>query len=190
MEIYLVRHTEVKVPKTVCYGQSVIELRESFSIEKDKVMAKLQLAKPVFAFTSTQPRVLKLAQHFDPEVILEERLRELNFGDWEMKNWEDIPETELKLWQEHFVRIAPPNGETYSQLSERVLAFWNEKIYQPFSNQPVKIVIFSHIGVMRALVCHLLGMPLENAFRLNFDYGSVTKFTQHKKNFVLNYSNK
>ena len=33
MEIYLIRHTTPKIDKGVCYGQSDIELADSFSME-------------------------------------------------------------------------------------------------------------------------------------------------------------
>ena len=42
-----------------------------------------------------------------------DRLMEMNFGDWEMKNWNDIPPEQLNPWMEDFVNIRASNGESF-----------------------------------------------------------------------------
>ena len=41
MDVYLVRHTSVDVPRGVCYGQSDVLLKETFPQEGEGVKAKL-----------------------------------------------------------------------------------------------------------------------------------------------------
>ena len=42
MNIYLIRHTSVDVPKGLCYGQSDVPLRPTFEIEAAVTKAKIE----------------------------------------------------------------------------------------------------------------------------------------------------
>ncbi|HNN82431.1 MAG TPA: histidine phosphatase family protein, partial [Leptospiraceae bacterium] len=35
--------------------------------------------------------------------------------------------------------------------------------------------LVTHGGVIRAILAHTLGLPLENSFRLKIEYGSISK---------------
>ena len=90
-----------------------------------------------------------------------------------------------------FVNIPTPNGENFQAVFNRVEAFWNEQIgplTQPHLGQPVFIV--SHGGVIRALLCLFLGLPLQNAYRINLDYGAVTKLTLTGSSHTIQYINR
>ena len=95
MNITLIRHTEVSIEKGICYGQSDIELANSF--EKEKIVIQNKLKPDVFDITYSSPlkRCKKLAKALfaDKEIVYDNRLMELNFGDWEGKHWDDISKT-------------------------------------------------------------------------------------------------
>ena len=42
------------------------------------------------------------------------------------------------------------------------------------------MLIVGHAGVSRAILCHLLGIPLANLFRLGQDYGSLSIIDNEK----------
>jgi alpha-ribazole phosphatase len=96
MDVYLVRHTTPDVDSGVCYGQADVGLADSFESEWLILRSKLaHLATPV-VFSSPLQRCAKLAQravdHFNfSSPFIDARLMELNFGDWELKAWQDIP---------------------------------------------------------------------------------------------------
>jgi len=54
-------------------------------------------------------------------VQLYDDLMELNCGDWEMQAWNDIPKPEIQPWLDDFVHVPVPNGESYTQMHERVV---------------------------------------------------------------------
>ena len=63
MEVILIRHTSVDVPKGVCYGQTDVPLRDSF--EEEASITAQQLQNDVFdaVFTSPLSRCTRLADH-------------------------------------------------------------------------------------------------------------------------------
>lgn len=107
---------------------------------------------------------------------LDARLMELHFGDWEMHLWQDIPSGLIGAWDEHHVLQAPPGGESFQQLHVRCNAFVQAQLRCLLSsNQPTRnLVLFTHAGVIRALVAAAIQLPLHQAFRLHVDYGSVS----------------
>lgn len=92
---------------------------------------------------------------------------ELNFGEWEMKAWESIPPEQMQRWMADFVKLSPPKGESYTMLAKRL-----ETFLQKISNLEGDTLVCTHAGLMRAVFAWVLGLPLENAFRLRLSYAS------------------
>lgn len=108
-----------------------------------------------------------------------------------MTPWADISRDQLDAWRADFVNIRMPNGENFQDLFDRVSAFWQEQILplaQAQTEQPVLIV--SHGGIIRALLCLFLGLSLQNAYRINLDYGAVTKLTLAGSTYTVQYINR
>ena len=175
MNIYLIRHTLPNVLPGICYGQADLELADSFAAELQSIQAKLaHITSPVLVSSPLRRCSIlaeSLAQHFDTPVVNKDvRLMELNFGDWELKRWADIPQGVLSEWSDTHIRQAPPNGESYVELHARVKEFFVELT----SKQHEHVLVFTHAGVIRALVAEISGMPLTAAANIQVDYGSVT----------------
>jgi len=183
MEIILVRHPETIAPKGMCYGRLDLELKESPSITKDKVVSQLVNA-PDYIISSPLPRAKRLAdeiaKHFGiKELETDERLMEMHFGDWEGKMWEELPKTETSKWLDDFVNLNAPNGESFVELQTRVMDFANEWwLHQELPKMKKlgiqKLLVVSHSAPIRVLICHKKSLPLEKAFRMKIDFGSVT----------------
>lgn len=100
-------------------------------------------------------------------------LRERNFGLWEGMSFDEIREKypeEFRAWADNPLRFSPMGGESTVAVRERVIPSL-EKILN--SHQGESIGIVSHGGVNRIILCHLLGMPFENIFRIEQDYGCL-----------------
>ncbi|QKZ13975.1 alpha-ribazole phosphatase family protein [Spirosoma sp. KUDC1026] len=127
-----------------------------------------------------------------PSVVrYDDRLKEYFFGDWEMKPWDAMDRAQLDSWMADFVSVAAPNGENFTDLAGRVRAFWEEQVLpleKTHTGQSVLVV--AHGGVIRALLAILLELPLANAYRLNLDYGAVTKLTLADGNCTVQYINR
>src|SRR5581483_10134224 len=110
MEIYLIRHTTPHIEKGICYGQSDIPLADSFQQELDKLLQFLP-EKVDVVYSSPLLRCRQLAQHIysEKEIILDDKLMEMNFGDWELKKWNNIDQQKLNEWMVDFVNVKVPN---------------------------------------------------------------------------------
>jgi len=176
MDVYLVRHTTPDVAVGVCYGQADVGLAESFDAEWLALTPKIEHLETPLVFSSPLQRCAKLAQrtvdHFKfSSPLIDTRLLELDFGDWELKSWRDIPEGIVSEWTDEHVKLAPPNGESYVELHHRAKAFLYDLAKYQNNKQAL---VFTHEGVIRALVAEALNLPLREASRVKLNYGSVT----------------
>ena len=173
MKLTLIRHTSLQVATGICYGQSDIDVAESFVSEVEKTKEKLAGTAFNAVYASPLQRCLKLADALKLGKPIEDaRLMELNFGDWELQAWDDMQRDLFDAWAHGYAGIAPPNGETFSQLQQRGLHFL-EEILIKHANEHIAVI--SHGGTIRALLAHVLNMPLKGLFRFTIDYGSVTQ---------------
>lgn len=170
--IYLIRHTKPNVAAGICYGQSDLDVSNSFNDEVAIIRSKISINDSFTIISSPLQRCKKLAETLssNKEIQFENRLKELNFGDWENLLWNEIPKEPLKEWSDNFVKNAPPQGESLQELSNRVLYFWNTLAHSTHN-----YVITAHDGVIRVILAHLLETPLNKAFTLKINYGEVIK---------------
>lgn len=177
MEIYLVRHTETVCEKGICYGQSDVDLAEPFDTVFEGIIS--QLPPEAIIFSSPLKRCVLLAEYIQNQIKTisyqeDERLKEMNFGDWELKNWNDINPEELNPWMEDFVNIQVSNGESFVELHKRVGDFLSNALPKK-TTKP--IIIVTHAGVIRSLLCHQSSLPLKDAFQNKVNFGEVIKIT-------------
>jgi alpha-ribazole phosphatase len=172
MEVYLIRHTKPKIDAGVCYGQSDISCVDSFMEEAD-LMIKNIPEKFEAVYSSPLIRCRCLAEKLAPpdSIHFDQRLMEVNFGLWEMKNWDDIDNSSLEIWMKDFVNEKPELGESLIELNQRVDEFISELEKLAYE----KVAIITHAGVIRCIVARFLEIPLQNIFKIQVDYGSVTK---------------
>lgn len=192
MELYLVRHTKPQVLDGLCYGQADIDVAESFYEEFDRLQFKLNHLKHARVFSSPLQRCLKLADASaailnGKDVIQDHRLMELNFGDWELTPWSEIPQGIVGKWTEAHIRHAPPNGESYQDLYLRSKNFLDE-VSTKYKGEAM--LAFTHAGVIRALVAEALNLPLTHAVKLEIDYGSVTKIILEDDIYRIGFVNR
>ncbi|MCE4064017.1 alpha-ribazole phosphatase family protein [Chryseobacterium gleum] len=165
MEIHLIRHTAVENPENLCYGFAEMPLRKNY-IDDFKALDIDHSFDAIIS--SPSERCCLLADYFKFNYRTDERLREMNFGNWELKKWTDIPEEEINPWYKDFVNVKAAGGENLIQMQNRVLCFWSELIQKSDVN---KVLIITHAGVIRLILQAVLQFPLENMFNIQIDYG-------------------
>ena len=188
MELYLVRHTAPDIAAGICYGQSDVDVAQSFSTELEQVRNKLAHVATARIYSSPLQRCSKLAAALGlGEVKHDVRLKELDFGDWELKRWDDIPRGLVDVWAEDHVMQAPPKGESFHALYLRAKHFLQE-VSADQSGQTV--LVFTHAGVIRALLSEALNLQLTDTFRLQIDYSGVTQLTIYNGVMRVAYVNR
>lgn len=165
MILYLVRHSKPVIEPGVCYGQLDIPA-ENLLATVAKLRAELPADLPVWS--SPLRRCRALAAYLSSSVVIDERLAEMNFGDWEGRPWETVPRAELDAWAADVAAYVPPNGESPLQLQRRALDF------VAGLDVPAAIIV-THAGVIRTLLAHWQGLPPAQWTSLTFAYGSSTR---------------
>lgn len=146
MEVILVRHTSVNVPPGTCYGQTDVPLKDTFAVEATATRASIAaLGVPDAVFTSPLSRCVHLAEFCGyPDAIRDNRLLEMNFGDWEMRLYDSIVGPEADRWYEDYINTPVPGGESFMMQYLRVSAFLDELHRQPIH----RALVFAHGGVL------------------------------------------
>ena len=172
MEIYLVRHTEPVIEKGICYGNSDIGIKLPIENELDLILKKLPAFVDVI-YTSPLLRCSYLAEQLQAKIktnlLIDYRLKELNFGDWELKKWDTINQVHLMKWMNNYEVESCPNGESYKDLKLRATLFLNELKVLNLKN----IVIVSHGGFIRTFMSIINQQSFSDIMNLKVDYGDV-----------------
>ena len=197
MCIHFIRHTTPEIESGICYGQADIGVVQNFQQEANRITSKLKQQKNQGQyeriFSSPAQRCQLLAeevQHIQNNnptekrkcITIDYRLQEVNFGDWELRHWDDIPREQSQAWTDDFVHTSPPNGESLLQMQQRVKSFITDIISD---NTPTAII--THAGVMRLIASHYLGIPLTNVFNLSMSFGQVIELNLIKNSYSLRF---
>lgn len=171
MPIYLIRHTAPAVAAGICYGQSDVPLGTGFPDEVAEIRARISgLSEPRTVYTSPLERCHRLAvELFGPDVETDDRLKEIDFGDWELNSWPEIDRSALDSWGRSFVDTGPPGGESLRMLYDRVVSFLEDLDVLPGE----AAAIVTHAGVIRCVWAHFTGTELQQMFRFDVGYGDV-----------------
>ncbi|WP_353571180.1 alpha-ribazole phosphatase [Candidatus Albibeggiatoa sp. nov. BB20] len=173
MQIHLIRHTKPDIATGICYGQTDISLATSFETEKQAILSRLYSHYDA-VFSSPLSRCTQLAQSIPTQFYQKDsRLLEMNFGAWELKNWDDIKSKQFGLWLDDFVNVQTEEGESFVQLYQRVTEFVEQLSTKDYQT----VAIVTHAGVVRAILAWLLEIPLQNMFRLQVQYGDIYTIT-------------
>ncbi|SDY52084.1 alpha-ribazole phosphatase family protein [Nitrosomonas sp. Nm33] len=108
-----------------------------------------------------------LAERYTIPLTQDARIQEIHFGEWEGRTPVELMQTDAealaRFWQNP-LDDPPPQAEHLLDFKARVLAAWQD-IHTQFADQ--NILLITHSGVMRILLCHLNQQPLQQL--LNFD---------------------
>lgn len=174
MKLLVLRHPPVDAPDGTCYGSSDLCLAPGWECWVENVRDLLRgIRGQISVASSPLARCRVPAQGVSKEFIVDERLREMDFGEWEGKPWHQIPRNEIDRWQADLVNTAPPGGESLAVLSARAESF----VENARSANVEALVAVTHAGPIRCMLALALAMPLHHLFRLRVDPGSVSVMT-------------
>ena len=184
MRLLLIRHGETPWTKEKRYqGSTDISLTPKGIRQAKKIARELQNHPPVRLYTSTLRRAKETAReiesHLKLQAVIDPRLNEINFGEWEGLNFSRLSKKEpvqFRRWCKGKLR-KPPGGESIDSLSRRVGKFLNE-ILKRHENETVAVV--SHGGPIKMFLFHALKkevdgfMPPATLWSFRVDPGSIS----------------
>jgi alpha-ribazole phosphatase len=172
--LVLIRHTPVADAAGRCYGALDLPLAATAAQDIAAVLARVAPVAAVVTSPSSRCRRLAeaLAARDACRPVVEPALRELDFGAWEGRRWDDIDRSHSDPWAEDPWRLAPPGGESEADLWRR-LQDWLARAPVPPSDE--RIAIVAHAGPLRLLRCHFEGRPLAQRWSLSLQPGGVVE---------------
>lgn len=184
MNLYLVRHTRTALAPGICYGRLDVALGPEAHADMARTLA---LIPPVTTiWTSPLKRCLRLAQRLAAREgirpVVDDRLVELSFGQWEGKRWDELGRAQTEQWASGHWHTAPPGGETTAQLHARVL----QVLEDIESSRHAAVAIISHGGPIRLAVCACLGtgIPARRFTDITIGFGQVLRLTKKQAHWV------
>lgn len=174
MKISLIRHTSVLLNgKHICYGATDVDvIPENFEREAVQARAAIADITPDGVFTSPLTRAVKIADFCGySDAIRDDRLREMNFGDWEGKPWCQILTTrDIPAFFSYYIDHRTPNGESLNDQKARVEEFLREKKEQGYKH----ILLFCHGGVINCARTIVGEVSIDSAFATLPDFATHT----------------
>ena len=129
--------------------------------------------------TSPLSRCHAFAQHLaaqlDIPLLVEERFREIDFGDWEGRSTEALMAeagSRLRRYYDDPWAHTPPNGEPLADFQRRIEAAWQALIQLHCGRS---LLLISHGGVMRMILRRVLALPRESLFKLQIPHACLSR---------------
>ena len=193
-KLFLVRHGETELNSAERYwGHSDVKLSVSGLRQAERLSARLAVEKIDVIYSSELQRASVtaeiIASRHQLKIITCVELREINFGRLEGLTFRELsqhyPEV-AKLWAERSPELKYPGGESLYEFNKRVSQFL-VRLNTHALRQTILIV--AHSGVLRTLLCQLLGIDLQQRWQLRLDLASLSVVETHPKGTILSLLN-
>lgn len=117
-----------------------------------------------------------LAAPHQLEVQIADELRESAFGAWEGLSRDEVlarsaEDAQLLHAWEHDPTLAPPGGESFTAMQQRVSTFI-EQLAATHAGQTLALV--SHVGPIKVLLATALAVPISASFRIFLDPATIS----------------
>ncbi len=100
---------------------------------------------------------------------------EIGFGEWEGKTAKELMDRDSNLlfrfWKDP-LHNTPPGAETLHDFSSRVIHQWEQMVER---HRGAHLLVVGHAGMMRMILSHILGMPMEHMFRFQIPNAGVSR---------------
>jgi broad specificity phosphatase PhoE len=169
--LVLVRHCEpAEDMRGRCYGTLDVGLSDAGRAHARELPARVGPIDAVWASPRLRARETAAALAASP--LVDDDLRELDFGELEGRTYDEIaaamPEL-YRAWMETPTRVLFPGGEAYADLRARTL-----RSLDRIAADGGTAAVVTHGGVVRAALSVWLRIPDEAIFRIDVPYGGIT----------------
>jgi alpha-ribazole phosphatase len=160
MKLFFLRHTSLNVEIDVFYGQTDLDVSDRFEEEVKLIKKKIKNfnidTNYIKVYSSPLKRCIKLTNKLTKNYIVDERIKEMNLGDWEMKKMSSISKKEKLDWENNLLSFKIPNGESNNEFLKRLKSFLDD-IFK--FNEDALIVC--HAGSINGMLSLLTKEPFD-----------------------------
>jgi probable phosphomutase (TIGR03848 family) len=186
----LIRHAMCDaVGKSIAGRTPGVHLNEAGRAEAAALATRLSTLPIVAVWSSPLERAVETAQPlagtFGLRVVQDQRLNEVDFGDWTGRTLTELEG--LPVWRDFNERRSStriPGGEIMGEVIRRSLAMLDEARLSPDLTAGV-IAVVSHGDVLRSLIAHCIGMDPDAMHRIEIAPASVSILKSEADNWRL-----
>jgi broad specificity phosphatase PhoE len=190
--VILIRHGETDLNRQLRYsGQLDAPLTPLGEAQHERLRARLASATIDRVVCSDLARVQSLAERIaaDHGIVAEPEpaLREARFGGWEGLTYEEAMARDrqaMVAFNRDTARVAPPGGESLLDLEARARPCF-ESLIKAQRRRAGALLLLSHSGTLRALLCSLLHIPLDRHWTLRVDAASCTVLDMYPRGPIV-----
>jgi len=179
-QLYLMRHGLPQGGQKL-RGKTDDALSEEGMLQMQNSASELDVD---IVLSSPLKRCAKFAVEFSQsnniQFISDERLAEIDFGDWDGKPYSELFAHSNSLAEQYLSdpwNNTIPNGETLNDFSNRVNTVLNDILTV---HKGKRILIVTHGGVIRQVIAHVLNINKPNAScqqKIKINYATIVKFS-------------
>ena len=192
-KVLLIRHGDVgDAHRGRFIGTTDAPLSELGELQARALQKELFRYTPITCWASPLQRAQKTAacmlENLPGEVKTVDALAEADFGDWDNLTFEEICERDPELvmqWAEENDSFSFPNGERLADFHARISGVCENLLSAPEET----IIVVAHGGVIRAMLCCLLGLDPVKYTVFEIDYGSISRLSLFGDGGVLTQLN-
>ncbi|WP_456387458.1 histidine phosphatase family protein [Desulfolithobacter sp.] len=183
----LIRHGRTVAPEGVYVGSSDVALEPGAKDMLQRLRPLLEShAGPVYV--SPMRRTRETLEAVDPgwapqQVRMDPRIREIDFGHWEMCSYADISRRDPELMDDwaRYKGFVFPGGESVAGFTGRVRDF----LAAVQQGEEREVVVITHAGVIRTMICLALGLAERHYLLFDVRPGTMTELLLYSQGGVL-----
>lgn len=178
MLITLIRHGSTEGRPYVFRGRSDPALSQDGWTQLERAAKSWETPRIDKLYASPSRRCITFAREWalarNAECVTAPALCEIDFGAWEEHSPEEARVQNQKCFESMMSDLenwSAPGGEAYRDFRSRVLSAFDEIR----SSRAEHVGVLTHGGVIRVLLCEILGMSAVHAQRIVVDYGCTCR---------------
>lgn len=192
--LLLVRHGETELNSSQRYwGSTDVALGVTGLRQAESLRSRLAAENIRFVYSSSLKRAMTTASIISNgnglEVLDCQELKEIDFGRIEGLDFNQVqaqfPDI-AQMWIRRSPYLAYPEGESLAHLDQRVAQFIH-RLNRHASCDTILVV--AHSGVLRTLICQLMGLPMVHRWSLRLDLASLSIVDTFPEGAILSLLN-
>jgi broad specificity phosphatase PhoE len=185
--LFLLRHGTTAAPAGTLVGSTDLPLADQGHERLTAVSRLLQdincwYCSPMLRTRQTAAILAENGCAAD-RAVQDPRLREIDFGSWEMKTFSDICATDsdrISAW-ERYLDFVFPNGEAVQDFRQRL----KELLLLFTEANREQIAVITHGGVIRTMICLALGISIRQYLLFDVQPAGLTILDLYSRGAVL-----
>ena len=178
--LHLVRHGIAVGAEGRCIGHTDLPLAPAGRDALAELAARWPLPRVAHLVSSDLARAREsaqvLAEAWGVPIREDARLREMDFGRWDGRTWEELERDDADAfaeWMAHWEHARTPGGEGFGDVITRVGEWVADAVRAARAEEMGEVVVVAHAGSIRALLVQVTGIGRGEAFGVKVEHGGV-----------------